>query len=100
REAFALPASDPHRTVAVARVRTELSNAVRLSWSNADLQMLAEAAASVGEQQLAGQLYARLAEQDPAQQTHWNQEAVRFAMYGSDYRGAANAWFRMQASST
>jgi hypothetical protein len=98
REAFALPVNDPGREVALARLRTQLTNAAALKWSNADLQMLAEAAASVNAQQLAGQLYARLAEQDPAQQTRWNREVVRFAMYGGDYRGAANGWFRLQAS--
>ncbi|TCK95934.1 tetratricopeptide repeat protein [Paraburkholderia sp. BL9I2N2] len=98
RETFALPANDPGRDAALARLRTQLTNAAALTWSNADLQMLAEAAASVNAQQLAGQLYARLAEQDPAQQTRWNREVVRFAMYGGDYRGAANGWFRLQAS--
>jgi hypothetical protein len=98
RETFALPANDPGREAALARLRTQLTNAAALSWSNADLQMLAEAAASVNAQQLAGQLYARLAAQDPAQQTRWNREVVRFAMYGGDYRGAANAWFRLQAA--
>ena len=98
RETFALPANDPGREAALARLRAQLTNAAALTWSNADLQMLAEAAASVNAQQLAGQLYARLAEQDPAQQTRWNREVVRFAMYGGDYRGAANGWFRLQAS--
>ncbi|TDY26040.1 tetratricopeptide repeat protein [Paraburkholderia sp. BL6665CI2N2] len=97
RETFALPANDPGREAALGRLRTQLTNAAALTWSNADLQMLAEAAASVNAQQLAGQLYARLAEQDPAQQTRWNREVVRFAMYGGDYRGAANGWFRLQA---
>lgn len=99
RETFALPANDPGRDAALARLRAQLENAAALTWSNADLQMLAEAAASVNAQQLAGQLYARLAVQDPAQQTRWNREVVRFAMYGGDYRGAANAWFRLQAAS-
>ncbi|PRX98216.1 tetratricopeptide repeat protein [Paraburkholderia sp. BL25I1N1] len=98
RETFALPANDPGREAALGRLRTQLTNAAALTWSNADLQMLAEAAASVNAQQLAGQLYARLAAQDPAQQTRWNREVVRFAMYGGDYRGAANGWFRLQAS--
>jgi polysaccharide biosynthesis protein PelB len=98
RETFALPANDPSRDAALARLRTQLTNAAALSWSNADLQMLAEAAASVNAQALAGQLYARLADQDPAQQARWNREVVRFAMYGGDYRGAAKGWFRLQAS--
>ncbi|REG57468.1 tetratricopeptide repeat protein [Paraburkholderia sp. BL6669N2] len=98
RETFALPANDPGREAALGRLRTQLTNAAALTWSNADLQMLAEAAASVNAQQLAGQLYARLAVQDSAQQTRWNREVVRFAMYGGDYRGAANGWFRLQAS--
>ncbi|ASL42759.1 hypothetical protein bAD24_I04660 [Burkholderia sp. AD24] len=98
RETFALPANDPGRDAALVRLRAQLANAAALSWSNADLQMLAEAAASVNAQQLAGQLYARLAVQDPAQQTRWNREVVRFAMYGGDYRGAADGWFRLQAS--
>jgi hypothetical protein len=97
RETFALPANDPGREAALARLRAQLTNAAALTWSNGDLQMLAEAAASVNAQQLAGQLYARLAVQDPAQQTRWNREVVRFAMYGGDYRGAANGWFRLQA---
>ncbi|MGF6768423.1 putative Zn-dependent protease [Paraburkholderia sp. GAS199] len=99
REAFALPANDPGRDAALAHLRTQLTNAAALSWSNADLQMLAEAAASVNAQELAGRLYARLAVQDPAQQTRWNREVVRFAMYGGDYRGAADGWFRLQATS-
>ncbi|WP_250510463.1 tetratricopeptide repeat protein [Caballeronia sp. GACF4] len=97
RETFALPANDPGREAALVRLRTQLTNAAALSWSNADLQMLAEAAASANAQQLAGQLYARLAVQDPARQTRWNREVVRFAMYGGDYRGAAEGWFRLQA---
>ena len=100
RETFALPADDPSREAALARLRTQLTNAAAQSWSNADLQMLAEAAASAEAQQLAGQLYARLAGQDPAQQARWNREVVRFAMYGRDYRGAANGWFSLQANST
>ncbi|MFM0341470.1 tetratricopeptide repeat protein [Paraburkholderia fungorum] len=99
REAFALPANDPGREAALANLRTQLTKAAALPWSNADLQMLAEAAASVNAQQLAGQLYARLAEQDPAQQDRWNREVVRFAMYGGDYRGAAAGWFHQQANS-
>jgi hypothetical protein len=98
RETFAMPANDPGRDAALAHLRTQLTNAAALTWSNADLQMLAEAAASVNAQQLAGQLYARLAAQDPAQETRWNREVVRFAMYGGDYRGAANGWFSLQAS--
>ena len=62
--------------------------------------MLADAAASVNAQQVAMQLYARLAVQDPAQQEHWNREVVRYAMYAGDYRGAADGWFRLQANAT
>ncbi len=51
-------------------------------------------------QKLAGQLYARLAAQDPVHQARWNREVVRFAMYGGDYRGAADGWFRLQANAT
>lgn len=98
RETFALPANDPGREAALDRLRSQLTNAAALTWSNADLQVLAEAAASVNAQQLAGQFYARLAAQDSAQQTRWNREVVRHAMYGGDYRGAANGWFRLQAS--
>nr|WP_306806076.1 tetratricopeptide repeat protein [Caballeronia sp. BR00000012568055] len=97
REAFALPENDPGRDAALARVREKLANAATLQWPNADLQALAEQAAAVNAQQLAGQLYARLAAQDTAQQSRWNREVVRFAMYGGDYRGAANGWFRLQA---
>ncbi|NPT41377.1 tetratricopeptide repeat protein [Paraburkholderia sp. 1N] len=100
RETFALPANDPGRDAALARLRIQLANAATLSWSNADLQMLADAAASVNAQQVAMQLYARLAAQDPAQQAHWNREVVRYAMYAGDYRGAADGWFRLQANAT
>ncbi|MGE8330039.1 MAG: tetratricopeptide repeat protein [Paraburkholderia nemoris] len=98
REIFALPVNDPERDAALVRLRAQLANAAALSWSTADLQVLAEMAASVSAQQLAEQLYARLAAQDPAQQTRWNREVVRFAMYGGDYRGAADSWFRLQAN--
>jgi hypothetical protein len=98
REIFALPVNDPERDSALVRLRAQLANAATLSWSTDDLQMLAETAASVNAQQLAGQLYARLAVQDPAQQTRWNRKVVRFAMYAGDYRGAADGWFRLQAS--
>jgi polysaccharide biosynthesis protein PelB len=97
RETFALPAGDAAREPALAHLRTQLADAANQTWSNADLQTLAEMAAAVNAQQLAGQLYARLATQDPAQQARWNREVVRFAMYGGDYRGAANGWFRQQA---
>ncbi len=100
QEAFALPANDPGRDAALARLRVQLANAATLSWSNADLHMLADAAASVNAQQVAMQLFARLADQDPAQQAHWNREVVRFAMYAGDYRGAADGWFRLQANAT
>lgn len=100
RETFALPANDPARELALARLRAKLASASSLTWSNADLQMLAEAAVSVNAQQLAAQLYARLAVQDVAQQARWDREVVRFAMYAGDYRGAANGWFRLQASAT
>jgi polysaccharide biosynthesis protein PelB len=98
RQAFALPKDDPTREAALTNLREQLGQAAELSWSNADLKMLAEAAASVNAQQLAGQLYARLAVQDPENQARWNREVVRFAMYGGDYRGAADGWFRLQAS--
>ncbi|NYH21762.1 tetratricopeptide repeat protein [Paraburkholderia bryophila] len=98
REIFALPVNDPERDAALVRLRAQLANAAALSWSTDDLQVLAEMAASVSAQQLAEQLYARLAVQDPAQQTRWNREVVRFAMYGGDYRGAADGWFRLQAN--
>ncbi|MEZ0602427.1 tetratricopeptide repeat protein [Paraburkholderia sp. IW21] len=100
REAFALPANSPGRDAALARLRVQLASASSLTWSNADLQMLAAAAISVNAQQLAAQLYARLAIQDVAQQARWDREVVRFAMYAGDYRGAANGWFRLQASAT
>jgi polysaccharide biosynthesis protein PelB len=98
REAFAFPENDPRRDAALLRLRTQLEKAAALQWPTDDLLMLAQSAAAVNAQQLAGQLYARLAAQDPSQAERWNREVVRFAMYGGDYRGAANGWFRLQAS--
>lgn len=97
REAFSFPDDDPRRAAALQRVRAQVTQAATLTWPTDSLQTLAEVAASVNAQALAGQLYARLAEQDTAHQARWNREVVRFAMYGGDYRGAADGWFRLQA---
>ena len=98
REAFSFPDDDPRREATLERVRAQVAQAATLTWPTDSLQTLAEIAASVNAQALAGQLYARLAAQDTAHQARWNREVVRFAMYGGDYRGAADGWFRLQAS--
>lgn len=100
QQTFAIPASDPLRAAASAKLRAQFEDAASLAWPTPDLQSLAQRAAAADAPQLAMQLYARLAAQDPAHHTQWNGQASRYALFIGDYPHAADAWFREQDAAT
>ncbi|CAG4902047.1 hypothetical protein R54767_02809 [Paraburkholderia gardini] len=100
QQTFAIPASDPLRAAASAKLRAQFAAVASLAWPTPDLQMLAQRAAAADAPQLAMQLYERLAAQDPARHTQWNTQASRYALFTGDYPHAAAAWFREQDAAT
>ncbi|MEW6344618.1 MAG: tetratricopeptide repeat protein [Pseudomonadota bacterium] len=97
REAFAIPAGDPRRAAALAALRAQLAAVAGLAWDNTELEILAARAAAVGAPELAVQLYARLAAQDPQDRQRWNAEVAKYGLWVGQYRRAAAAWFQQQA---
>lgn len=100
QQAFAIPPEDPRRAPAMDKLRERVRAAAQLTWSNADLQALAQRAASVDDPNLALQLYGRLAQQDAAHRTRWNGLVSRYALAVGDYHKAADAWFAQQDAAT
>lgn len=100
QRAYAIPEGDPRRAAAMAVLRERIAAAARLAWPNHDLQSLALRAVTIDDPELAMQLYARLAEQDPAHRERWNAEVSRYALQIGDYRHAADIWFHSEAIAT
>jgi polysaccharide biosynthesis protein PelB len=97
RQAFEIPAGDPRRAAALAALRVQLASVTGLAWDNTELEILAARAAGVGAPELAMQLYARLAAQDPQDRQRWNAEVAKYGLWVGQYRRAAAAWFQQQA---
>lgn len=100
QEAFAIPASDPRRAAALAKLREQLAAVAGLAWDNGDLEVLAARAAAIDAPALAVQWYGRLAEQDPHGRQRWNAEVAKYGLWVGQYRRAADAWFSLQADAT
>jgi hypothetical protein len=100
QEAFAIPAADPRRVAALAKLRVQFAAAAGLAWDNTELEILAARAAAIGAPELAVQLYTRLAAQDPQGRQRWNAEVAKYGLWVGQYRRAAAAWFQQQADAT
>lgn len=98
--AFGMAADDPRRPAAVQNLRERVRIASKLVWANADLQALAQRAAAADDPDLASQLYGRLAEQDAAHRTRWNELVSRYALSVGNYQKAADALFAQQDAAT
>ncbi len=98
--AFGMPVNDPRRPAAVQNLRDRVRAASQLTWSNADLQALAQRAAAADDPELASQLYDRLAQQDAAHRTRWNELVSRYALSVGNYQKAADALFARQDAAT
>jgi len=100
QQAFAIPANDPRRAVALAKLREQFAAVAGLTWDNGELEILAARAATIDAPELAVQLYTRLAVQDPHGRQRWNAEVAKYGLWVGQYRRAADAWFRQQADAT
>ncbi|WP_246356283.1 tetratricopeptide repeat protein, partial [Paraburkholderia humisilvae] len=98
QRAFALTETDPRRAAALADLRERLTGAARDEWAPRDLEWLARRAASAGLPRLATDFYTRLSQHDPKGRNEWDTQIARYALQTGDYRAAADAWFRKQAS--
>jgi polysaccharide biosynthesis protein PelB len=95
---FAIPENDPRRGPALDALRARIEAASSLAWAPKDLEWLAQRAAAVGLPQLALQLYTKLSHGDADGRQRWDTQITRYALQVGDYRAAAAAWFRQQAS--
>ncbi|MEP9322424.1 hypothetical protein PPMP20_04680 [Paraburkholderia phymatum] len=95
---FAIPEDDPRRASALEDLRARLTQASKLPWAPRDLEWLAQRCAAVGMPDLAAHLYARLSANDPDGRDKWDTQITRYALQVGDYRAAADAWFRQQAT--
>lgn len=100
QRAFSFPPGDARRSSAISGLQARLAAIAGDAWDTADLGVLARDAAALGTPGLAEQFYVRLVRQDAPNRQRWNAEVAKYGLWAGDYRGAASAWFSLQADAT
>ncbi|MGV2292883.1 tetratricopeptide repeat protein [Trinickia sp. YCB016] len=95
---FASPEGTPAREAGLIQVRKALTASMKQQWDADTLRVLSADALAAGAPDVAVTCYQRLAQQDAASRSHWQDAAGRIALGNGQYRFAAERFFDAQRS--
>lgn len=98
QQLWATQQDTPEHATLLSRFIDMLKKSTSLSWTPAELKILAMRAHSIGLAELSGQFFNRLAKADPKDTTGWRELSLNWALADGRYVEAAEAAFKSQKS--
>ncbi|ACC74367.1 tetratricopeptide repeat protein [Paraburkholderia phymatum] len=97
---YALKSNDPTRPARIRELDALLHEALDYQWDNEQLNMLAQQARGLSDNDLAARYYTVLAKSDPEHAREWLAALAQTQLGNQQHRAAADAWFAAQAQAT
>ncbi|MEM5436301.1 tetratricopeptide repeat protein [Paraburkholderia diazotrophica] len=97
RRLYALKPGDPARPARIRELDALLHQALGYTWTNEQLQTLAQQARGLNDNELAARYYTRLAQSDSKHARDWLTALAQTQLGNRNPRAAADAWFAVQA---
>ncbi|PAK11658.1 hypothetical protein CJO66_26925 [Burkholderia ubonensis] len=96
RRLYALKPGDPSRPLRIRELGALLHQALVYTWTNEQLQLLAQQARGLNDNDLAAHYYTQLAQSDPTHTCDWLTALAQTQLGNKNRSAAADAWFAVQ----